>query len=66
MNELLEALGYLVGFWWFLFSQDFRAKVIREWRDRPLFLQLLIPLEVASATAVGLAPLLLIWWAVQR
>jgi len=65
-DDLIEPLGYFAGFWLFLFSPTFRAEVLRDWRERPWFLQVLIPFEVAIATVVGLAPVALVWWAIQN
>ena len=65
MFELVELAGYLVGFWLFLFSPKFRARIVRDFSSGGAFKRALIILEGISSTFVSvILPALFIYYAI--
>jgi hypothetical protein len=65
-GDALEALGYLVGFWAFIFSPRYRATVLAQWRDGRWLERGFLLLDGIIATAAGLIlPLGLDWLVVK-
>jgi len=63
LGDAGEVVGYLVGFWAFLFRPNYRAATLRSWREAGWGKRSLMLLEGGIATIVGLGlPLLLAWW----
>lgn len=63
LGDAGEVVGYLVGFWAFLFSPKYRAATLRGWGEAGWGKRSLMLLEGSIATLVGLGlPLLLAWW----
>lgn len=56
LQLLVELLKGFFRFWLFLFSRRFRADLIRVWKARSRWTQILIPLEVAFAIIYGTLP----------
>jgi hypothetical protein len=57
-----EVLRYLVGFWAFLFSPEYRAEVLHRWREAAGGTRILMGIEGVVTTTVGVGlPLLLAW-----
>jgi hypothetical protein len=63
MDEALEALQYLFGFWRFSFSKQFRAECIAKFKRMSLPRKLIEVIGGLISTAVGLGlPVLIVYW----
>ena len=62
LGDTGEAVGYLVGFWEFLFSRRYRTEVGHRWRGADRLDRALMALHGAVATLVGVGlPLAAAW-----
>ena len=58
--QTFDALGYLFGFWAFIFSRRFRRWTLQRWREGSRLDKAWIPFEVLLATLFGVGPVLLL------
>jgi hypothetical protein len=52
--DFLELIGYLLGFWLFLFCKKFRNEIIRDWKAFGVVRKFNILLEAASSVFCGI------------
>ncbi|MEZ5308621.1 MAG: hypothetical protein R2684_15865 [Pyrinomonadaceae bacterium] len=66
-GDWIEVLAYFIGFWWFVFSSDFRRKWLQEFRDESLLGKILSLGQAAISIAFGvLLPVFLIYMIVGK
>jgi hypothetical protein len=66
LGDAGEAVGYVAGFWAFLFSPRQRAEVLRHWRAANGAERGLMLLDGAVATVIGLGLPVLVAWVIMR
>jgi hypothetical protein len=67
LGDAGEVLRYLVGFWAFLFSPQYRTDVLHRWRHAGKGTRSLMVIEGLVATIVGVGlPLLIAWFLSQE
>ena len=54
--EILEGLGYFAAFWTFIFSNDFRASLIDEYRAEGRGGRFMLLFQAFIATLIGVFP----------
>ena len=65
MFELVELAGYLIGFWLFIFSEKFRGKIKKEFKEGSFLKRGMIVFEGISSTFVSvILPAILIYYAI--
>lgn len=63
MNELMEALLYLVSFWRFVFSKQYRLDLLTKFKRQSLYKKLLDVIGAIVSTGVGLGvPIMIIFF----
>jgi hypothetical protein len=63
--ERVEFAGYLIGFWLFIFSENFRGKIIKEYKEGSFLKRGMIVFEGISSTFVSvILPAILIYYAI--
>lgn len=61
MGDALEVLGYIFGFWRFVFSQKFRKEYISVFNDMSLFKKIIASLNAITCSLIGLSlPIIII------
>ncbi len=51
--DLIELIGYFIGFWLFLFNKKFRAIIISDWNSSGMFGKFFIVLGAVSSVFCG-------------